>query len=80
MSSSAPVLEYQEYVVQRDGSGVWRKCPYCSQRVWDGPNSQRAPGFAFHLSTKIGAHNDKPEWKARFGKDSWHLGTQETED
>jgi hypothetical protein len=75
--SQEPVLlEFQEYVVQRDKEGTYRKCPYCGQKVWDGPNNTRAPGFRFHLGTKILAHSEKPEWVAKYGKDSWHLGTQ----
>jgi hypothetical protein len=79
-SSSSSKLEFEEYIVERNEKGIWRKCPYCGSKVWDGPHSVTASGFNFHLNTKILAHNEKPEWKLKYGKDSWHLGTQKTKD
>jgi hypothetical protein len=79
-ATSPSKIEFEEYIVQRDEKGIWRKCPYCGAKVWDGPHSVTASGFDFHLNTKILAHNEKPEWKLKYGKNSWHLGTQKTND
>jgi hypothetical protein len=73
-STSTDLLEYPEYIVQRNEDGVWRRCPFCGERVWDGPKSKRAPGFTFHLSIKNLVHSTNSEWKVKFEKDSWHLG------
>jgi hypothetical protein len=75
---SSTSLEYSEFVIAKDENGVWRKCPYCGSKVWDGLHSSTAPGFTFHLSTKNLAHASNAEWKLRFEKDSWHLGTQKS--
>jgi hypothetical protein len=74
-STSKPKNEFDQYIVRRDDSGIYRKCPYCGKEVWDGPHSVTASGFAFHLSTKILAHSEKPEWKLKYGKDSWTLSS-----
>jgi hypothetical protein len=79
-SASKEKLEFEKYIVRRDESGIWRKCPYCGKEVWDGPHSITASGFSFHLNTKILAHNEKPEWKQKYGKNSWHLGSHDDED
>lgn len=78
-ATSSTKLEFEEFIVQRDDSGIWRQCPYCGTKVWDGPHSVTASGFSFHLNTRILAHNDKPEWKQKYGRNSWHLGTHADE-
>jgi hypothetical protein len=80
MASSQIPLDFEMYIVQRDDSGVWRRCPYCGQKIWDGVHNKSASGFLFHLNTKVGAHTEKPEWKEKFAKGSWHLGTQKGPD
>ncbi len=77
--NKTPKIEFEEYIVQRDDSGIWRKCPYCGTKVWDGPHSVTASGFAFHLNTKNLAHTEKPDWVQKYEKGSWHLGTHSNE-
>jgi hypothetical protein len=67
--------EFDQYIIRRDDSGIYRRCPYCGKEVWDGPHSVSASGFAFHLNTKILAHSEKPEWKLKYGKNSWTLSS-----
>ncbi|HZW58297.1 MAG TPA: hypothetical protein VFF30_18555 [Nitrososphaerales archaeon] len=40
-------LEFEEYIVKRDGSGIWRRCPYCGEKVLDGLAVLRPPGSTF---------------------------------
>jgi hypothetical protein len=68
-------VDFQEFVVQSDDSGVWRKCPYCGQKVWDGAHNKTASGFLFHLNNKTATHSENREWKEKYAKGSWHLGT-----
>ncbi|MGI0080545.1 MAG: hypothetical protein ACRECH_13090 [Nitrososphaerales archaeon] len=68
-------MEFEEFVVEKNDEGIWRKCPYCGAKVWDGPHSQGASGFIVHLTQKISGHAEKQEWKTRYEKDSWQLGT-----
>lgn len=69
-------MEFKEYIVESNEEGVWRKCPYCGAKVWDGPHGERAPGFIVHVTQKISGHAEKEEWKIKFEKESWKLGTQ----
>ncbi len=78
-ASSTEKLEFEKYIVRRDDSGIWRKCPYCGKDVWDGPHSVTASGFSFHLNTKILAHSEKREWKEKHGKNSWTLSSHADE-
>ncbi len=68
-------MEFEEYIVESNEKGVWRKCPYCGAKIWDGPHSERASGFTVHVTQKISGHSEKEEWKIKFEKDSWKLGT-----
>ena len=71
------MLEFMEFIVQKDSEGIWRRCPYCGTKVWDGPHTTRATGFSIHLSQKMPGHEENPSWKAKFGKGgSWMYGTQ----
>ena len=69
-------MEFQEFIVEKSDQGIWRKCPYCGQKIWDGPHSETATGFSIHISQKMLGHEDNPDWKIKFGKNAWQYGTQ----
>jgi hypothetical protein len=77
--TKTPKNEFDKYIVRTDDSGIYRKCPYCGKEIWDGAHNTRASGFAFHLNVKAPGHSDKPEWKARYGKNSWTLSSHSDE-
>ena len=68
-------MEFAEYIVEKNDQGVWRKCPYCNQKIWDGPHSERATGFSIHISQKMPGHGESADWKNKYGKGSWQFGT-----
>jgi hypothetical protein len=68
-------MEFSEFIVEKNDQGVWRRCPYCSQKIWDGPHSERATGFSIHLSQKMPGHQENPDWKIKYAKNSWQFGT-----
>ena len=70
------MLEYIDFIVEKNEKGVWRRCPYCGVKVWDGPHSKKAIGFSIHLSQIMPGHEDNKDWKLKFGKASWRYGTQ----
>ena len=67
-------MEFTEYIVEKNEQGVWRKCPYCGQKIWDGPHNENATGFSIHISQKMPGHQSS-EWKTKYGKGSWQYGT-----
>jgi hypothetical protein len=68
-------LEYTEFIVEKNENGIWRKCPYCGLKIWDGVHNATASGFSIHVSQKMPGHQEKADWKLKFGKDSWQYGT-----
>jgi len=68
-------MEFTEFIVEKNEKGIWRKCPYCGQKIWDGPHSETATGFSIHVSQKMPGHQESPDWKVKFGKGSWQFGT-----
>lgn len=68
-------MQFIEYIVEKNDSGIWRRCPYCGQRIWDGLHNENATGFSIHLSQKMPGHAQSAEWKAKYGKGSWQFGT-----
>jgi hypothetical protein len=68
-------LEFSEFIVEKNEQGVWRKCPYCNQKIWDGPHSEKATGFSIHISQKMPGHGESADWKMKYGKGSWQFGT-----
>ena len=71
----ASKMEFTEFIVEKNEKGIWRKCPYCGQKIWDGPHSETATGFSIHVSQKMPGHQESPDWKVKFGKGSWQFGT-----
>lgn len=61
---------------RKQRGGRLEKVPLLWAKVWDGPHGERAPGFIVHVTQKISGHAEKEEWKIKFEKDSWKLGTQ----
>jgi hypothetical protein len=68
-------MDYEQYIVERDDNGIYRKCPFCGAKIWDGPHSEHASGFVVHITQKISGHSEKADWKLKFEKESWSLGT-----
>jgi hypothetical protein len=67
--------QFEEFIVEKSDQGIWRKCPYCGEKIWDGIHNENATGFSIHVSQKMPGHTDKSDWKSKFGKGSWQFGT-----
>jgi hypothetical protein len=68
-------MEFEEFIVERNEQDVWRKCPYCNQKIWDGSHNKTATGFKIHISQKMPGHQQNPDWQNKFEKNSWQFGT-----
>lgn len=68
-------MQFNEFIVEKNETGILRRCPYCGQKIWDGLHNENATGFSIHISQKMPGHGDNPDWKLKYGKSSWQFGT-----